>query len=55
MIIKTILSLYRALVMDRVLRPLYLFGATANEDLHYFQQQRTDGKRQERETVLRKQ
>lgn len=55
MIIKKILNLHRALVMDGVLRPLYLFGAITNKDLHYFQQQRPDGKRQERQIVPRKQ
>lgn len=45
MIIKEILNLHKALVMDRVLRPLYLFGAITNKDLHYFQLQRPDGKK----------
>lgn len=40
--------------MDKVLRPLYLFGAITNKDLHYFQQQRPEGKRQWRQMVLRK-
>ena len=35
--------------MDRALRPLYLFGAITNKDLHYFQQQRHEANGSEKE------
>lgn len=40
--------------MHRVLIPLHLFGVTTNIHLHYFHQERSDEKRQERQIALRK-